>query len=149
MAMTPAIIAPVTSRPGAAPLVRDADGADVVPVAELADKLRRVEEAPLVGAEEEPEEEAKEEDWFVTGVELGVEGVVADGVTMPYELTMGVGIGIDDVDDDSVDDNVVRAPTTVMVAVFAAWAACANNGAQTAQSRRRNILPGKFMVIYI
>lgn len=148
MAMTPAIIAPVTSRPGAAPLVRDAEGADVVPVGELADKLRRVEEAPLVGAEEEPEEEAKE-DWFVTGVELGVEGVVADGVMMAYELTMGVGIGIDDVDDGSVDADVVRAPTTVMVAVFAAWAACANNGAQTAQSRRRNILPGKFMVIYI
>jgi len=80
MAMTPAIIAPVTSRPGAAPLVRDADGADVVPVAELADKLRRVEEALPVSAEEEAKEEAGEEDWFVAGVELGVEGVVGDGM---------------------------------------------------------------------
>jgi hypothetical protein len=61
---------------------------------------------------------------------------------------MGVDIGIDDVDDDSVD--VMRAPTlaTVMVAVDD-WALCANNGAQTAQSRRRNILPGDFMVMYI
>ena len=48
IAITPAIMAPVTSRPGAAPLVRDADGAGVVLVGELLN----VKELPVDGGED-------------------------------------------------------------------------------------------------
>jgi len=113
IAMTPAIMAPVTSRPGAAPLVRDADGAGVVLVGELVDKLRSVEELPV---------DAEDDDC--TGVELGLKGV-DNGVAMLVELeevTEGL-IEVDiDIDDDDVDVvkvevKVVRALTMVMVVV--------------------------------
>jgi hypothetical protein len=70
IAITPAIMAPVTSRPGAAPLVRDADGAGVVLVGELL----TVKELPVDAGED------------CTGVELGLEGV--DG-----EVVIPVGLG--------------------------------------------------------
>jgi hypothetical protein len=136
IAITPAIMAPVTSRPGAAPLVRDADGAGVVLVGELL----TVKELPVDGGED------------CTGVELGLEGVDGE-VVIPVVLERGTEpllYGGTDCGTDCVvvDVEEGRLRTVMVVEVefgawasWAAWAICANNGTQTAQSRSRSILP--------
>jgi len=144
IAITPAIMAPVTSRPGAAPLVRDADGAGVVLVGELL----TVKELPVDAGGD------------CTGVELGLKGVDGE-VVIPVVLeggmkggTYGPGCCVDDDDDVvvvivviNVEFEEVRLTVTVVVGKldawvsWVAWAICANNGTQTAQSRSRSILP--------
>lgn len=132
IAITPAIMAPVTSRPGAAPLVRDADGAGVVLVGELL----TVKELPVDGGE------------GCTGVELGLEGVDGE-VVIPVGLTELLLYGTDGDADCGTDCVVEFEEGRVRVSVseldawvsWVAWAICANNGTQTAQSRSRSILP--------